>query len=391
MRPSLGRAAILGVLAASLTAAPASPQEADLDARWTALVAGTGDEDHEVLDELAAHGREALAPLLDVEPAGLGRRERELHLGLLERCGRSPDLARCVRLATVEDLPPEEAEPLWSALERAAGGILGRSIPALRPLPDLIVAADEPVALALIRATDTADPRLALDALTAALGHGDALDARLLPQIARLAHGRPFVVDALDRARVRGCLDSPHPPAVREAALVVGVLEDFAATERLVELLVDGDRGQRANALWGLRRLTGLRFEQPERWRRWLAAERAWYERRSPRLLAELRADDPARWAAALGELVGHRYRRDELARDVAAALDTGPPERRRVACLALAQLGSAFALPALIDQLSAGDPAVVRAAWSGLRDITGADLPPDPNAWRDEFPSALP
>ena len=58
----------------------------------------------------------------------------------------------------------------------------------------------------------------------------------------------------------------------------------------------------------------------------------------------------------------------------------------RNVGCIALGQMGSYAAAPALIDRLGDGDDVVVQAAWNALKAITGRKLPLDPKIWREEL-----
>jgi len=132
----------------------------------------------------------------------------------------------------------------------------------------------------------------------------------------------------------------------------------------------------RSAAAWALERATGLRLRaDAARWRAWLRAETLWFEREGERLGRELR--DPSAEVAirALGELAGHRWRRHELARVASSALEHGGPRVRRLACLALARLGSGAARAALERALEDEDEGVARAARAALETLGLAPL----------------
>jgi HEAT repeat protein len=221
------------------------------------------------------------------------------------------------------------------------------------------------------------------------LGWNSSLDVSLLQQIARLAALGETASDPTLCGVVRGFLRSDEPGLACEAAIACGRLEDFDAADELVDLLESDERSVREASAWALGRLTGLAYQDDtQRWRAWLASEQAWLENEAPALIADLEHTDASRAIRCLGELSRRRYRRDELGAAMCVALDDERPEVRKLACTALARLGSKAVVPELIASLDDEDDEVTAAALAALRSITGMDLPAVSQVWKAADPA---
>jgi hypothetical protein len=192
---------------------------------------------------------------------------------------------------------------------------------------------------------------------------------------------RPIGEDVL--SNVRRFVAEADPIALPEAILAVGYLDDCESIPQLIALLKSPRRGLSANALWSLRRITGLGIAQtPERWTSWHLSERGWWQRSWSSTLAQLRGKDVRRVKIALMEVSTRHLYRHTIAHEVAELLAHDDVDVATLACTTLAQLDSPAALPRLIKCLEHEDAILRTAAWNALRSITEKDLPPDPLAW---------
>jgi len=224
-----------------------------------------------------------------------------------------------------------------------------------------------------IRALGDVGSEHALELLGSWVGRPGEPSITLVQEISRAAARLEPPFDEGLRASVRACLSDGSPALRREAALAVGRLSDDESLPLLVTLL-EGDSGPRRNAWWALKAITGLSFREDARpWSRWVAAEQAWWRERSAPALAGLRSSDEATVAAAVQEIAAHRFRRHELALELSAIAGEGSPDRARLVCSALVQLGSPASRKALEAFLEHDDIGVRRSAATGLRAIRGS------------------
>ncbi len=185
-------------------------------------------------------------------------------------------------------------------------------------------------------------------------------------------------------AEVRELLADERSDVLADATLLAGRLEDSLATERLIALLGNESAGVRANAVWSLQQISGLRFrEESVRWTRWLADETSWWRNAADAELRALHGADTARTRVAILEIGRHRLHRDRLAAALVSALDHEDPTVVQLACAQLQSLRSRVGLPALVSLLEHAQQSVRWSAWTSLRTLTGKNLPEDAGAWR--------
>jgi hypothetical protein len=285
----------------------------------------------------------------------------------LGRCGGSSDLD--LMLATAAGAAVLDGEDRVSAsLEHAAGRLLER---------------DESTCVRIAARIAECPPALR-DALFAAVAAREGpASLRFFAQVARestslaplaLAHlarggsraARPIEEEVLHV--VRSILSDPGSPALPEAALAAGHLEDYASIPRLIDLLDDAHPSVRANAEWSLRTLSGLDLlGGADRWRAWYRIEERWRRSDWPRIERELASGEKGRVASALDAIAGKRCRRHELARSVSRLLDDPDPEIVELACEALGQLRSSTVHDELEACRGSASPAVREAAERAL------------------------
>ena len=144
----------------------------------------------------------------------------------------------------------------------------------------------------------------------------------------------------------------------------------------------------RANALWSLKRITGLGIEEtPARWENWYQSEREWRQNHWASTLAALHGPRPEKAKVALMDLATRHLYRDAIAREVAELMTHGDADVVTLACATLGQIESPAALDELIDCLDHDDAIVRMAAWNALRAITKKELPLDAAAWSTARP----
>jgi HEAT repeat protein len=262
---------------------------------------------------------------------------------------------------------------LEDSLQAAVAGILGRDPRGVVFVSFWAPNATLEVATALVLGCGKSGQPEALPTLADLLDGRSELAPVLLQEIGILATiaPKPIAADVLDP--VRRILEENEGPLLREAAIALGRAQDPAAAGRLIELLGHEDRGVRSAAEWALEALSSLRFgSNAERWSAWLRGETQWLREDAARMRREIQSPTPEVALRALSEMCRHRLRRHELALVGTPALAHHDPLVRRLACLALAQLGSTAAVPALRMTLADGDAEVVDAARRALATLEG-------------------
>ena len=183
--------------------------------------------------------------------------------------------------------------------------------------------------------------------------------------------------------KLRLLLDSERARLRKQAALALGKLQDIESVETLIEFLDDENRGVSGNAYWALKNITGLRFPpESQRWKIWWKneSENALEKRRQ--LLLTLRTGSRKEMLGALRDAGKIRLGKKEVVGILVDFLEHGDPEIRKLSCLSLARLKARNALTKILPLLTEHNLEVKEAAHSALKEITGIDLPPDPDEW---------
>ncbi len=282
-------------------------------------------------------------------------------------------------IAVTEELSDADADRFRAAIE----AMLLRDADALAQVESLLPLAEAEYASPMIHAVANQNSRSALAVLTRHLGSRQELDGLLLTDIGKCAAAQPAPFTQDVNAAVRRYLSASTAELVREAALVIGRLEDSDALPNLVTLLSHSDRGVRQNAHWSLKRITGLYFAaDPKAWSPWLELEMAWWRDTAPKLFEKLERAPIGEAMASVQQIARRRYPRHTLAGELTRALTHPEAEVRRLACVALGQFRSRPAVEGLINVLDDPDPELRAAAHRALRSITGTDLPPERASW---------
>ncbi|MEM7309304.1 MAG: hypothetical protein AAF682_21650 [Planctomycetota bacterium] len=306
--------------------------------------------------------------------------QRRTALRVLARAGNAADVELLIELAA----PPAEETGVPATrrrlLEQALGEVVARDPDAAWRVRERFARVDGSLLSSLVRGVAQAEADVALRALADLLTRRQTADPLLLAELGKVAERVSPPADELVLAAVRACLDSP--PCAVLAAQALGALEDCDSAAVLIELLEVEDPNVAAAAGGALERIFGRGPRGARAWREWHAAELRWWNKESVVCFRELRSTDAAEAASAIRRVAGHRIYRHELATALAHCLTRREPDLVRLACGALADVGSAAAVPALIEALSHVDPEISAAAHAALQRITGRDLPPDPEAW---------
>jgi len=340
----------------------------------------TADQEAVVLDALTRAEGRTLRSFLEQHADG-SIRERLTVLALLAEIGDHGDVELVLRAASG---PPQAG--IQRQLVTTTECILRRDSRAYIGLKRTILRARVAVACALVEALVAVPCTSSMETLSPILGFEPALDELLLRSIGEIGWRCSACVDDTVRANVRRYLLVTDEDLVHEATLAAGKLRDHNSIPFLVELLDAEDPLVRENSLWSLHSISGLRFSSPARWKVWADAEQQWFEVEAPRCLEDLRRDDLGAIVQALNTLSSHRYRRDDIAGEIVDLLGDPDPERRRLTCLALAQLGSPAPVDRLVRHLEDEDAEVRELAWLALKTITTTDLPNDAAAWRESL-----
>lgn len=236
---------------------------------------------------------------------------------------------------------------------------------------------------AIVRALGASGRSRGADALVLLLGRESALDLVVLGQLGRLVEStlgtlseeqlswvRPFASDADWRVR-------------REAHAALARVQDVPSYGLFVTALEDDQRLVAQAALWSLRRMSGQDFEQDGKaWSAWFEAELAWHDTEGARWTALLQSAEPARVLEAAGALAAHPVFRHEAARALAPLLERAEPSIAAGIATVLGTLRSPAATPRLVQALASEQETVRSAAWGALKQLTGRDLPLEPQAW---------
>jgi HEAT repeat protein len=264
-----------------------------------------------------------------------------------------------------EALPLRRVEP---ALEDALPGLLARSESSRDWLVVRWRSLDEELLPSVVRAVGAARHPDGLELMLDMIETRPDLEIDAMAQVAHLVPATSVVVDMRLRDQLRACLMREEPGVQRAALRALGELEDAESVPRWIELLERADRGVQGDALWALRRLSGLELTaDPADWRRWHAAERRWFAEELGGAIAALEGSDAAAAAVALRELSRHRLERAVVARAVATGLTHPAAGVRRLSCELLEQLARPEVRPDLEGAAEDLEPTVREAARRAL------------------------
>jgi hypothetical protein len=311
---------------------------------------------------------------------GCSRATLSATYALCAECGYAPEMSFLVR-AAASDADGACREDL----QRAMTSILVRDPAAFGPLDSLVGTAPasvRPTIVAAVEATKNPDA-----ALLFARWIGARRDLRLivLPHLARLALVLDKPVADEIQMPVRMLLEQVDGETLPEAIVCAGRLQDYAAVPALTRWLREGDAGVRANALWSLRRISGLVLdEDPALWVKWFADESAWWEHESANAFLALRTGTRAEKMKALRAISCLHAWRDKLVDPVAVLFEDEDPELSVYGARMLGRLGSRLAVPVLLDALESPVESLSDAAHAALEVIAGKKLPGDVLACRE-------
>jgi len=191
--------------------------------------------------------------------------------------------------------------------------------------------------------------------------------------------------DETHLAEVRRYLRDGRQQVVIAATRACALLRDTAAMEDLVILLDSPRSAVRGAACATLRELSGVAYGADSAcWTVWLKQERGWWEERGEALQDELHSDDPVTRLRAIGEAARHPLYHEQLAAPVASSLFDEHDVLRRLACIALEDLGALGWTDELVPLLADPSFEVREACHRALRTLTGQDLPARRDAWQD-------
>lgn len=335
-----------------------------------------------VREALAARPRRDLVPFLE-DLAGRPqstsvRLEAQRLLGAI---GSGEQLRLLTRWTAPSQAGAKLAPELRAGFTRALTAILARDPPALAQLPNLISESPAVLASSIVEALAATRSSQATRLLASLLGRLPGLDGLLLARLAECA--RPSEGGEATFEAVRRYLHQRDATLVCAAARVCGQLRDDGAVETLVALMEHGDERVRRSVFDALERISGLAFgPDPARWTSWYHAEMRWWEEEADSLLANIERARGLEFMRAAREVLEHRLYRDRIAESFVQALGRDNVAEVQSACQALEQLGSTLAVGALVECLERDDPLVRAAAWTALRKLTGADLPPERSSW---------
>jgi len=290
---------------------------------------------------------------------------------VLREAGSAHELARCLELAG----PGEEA--LQTELVEALAGICARDAAACDRARALACSAQAGETELLVRGLAEARSGPAALALARLAEERPQLSSLALSSLLAEAEGLPRPLDAELPALLREQLAREDHPAAQQLLLLLGRLEDDESVPLLIKRLGSAHKEQHANALWSLRRITGLGLgADASAWSQWFEDELRWWRERAPAVLQLLRAGEAAAQRLALGELGQRYWHRQQLSDELGEYLVHAPGACARMACGVLARLGCASAIPALQARLEDEDPEVQQSARTALASLTGKKIP---------------
>lgn len=308
---------------------------------------------------------------------------RRLVLDVLGVAGSVEHLPLLLELAQLER---EESPPraVAQAFQGALVGILAREPRAYDALANYHRDAPPALTESIVRAVGDAGDARGLQFLEHVITFRPEELSLCASQVRRVGRSGDPELDQGLAQRLRWAVDPQRPETCRALLLALGELRDYESVPLLIELMQSPDAGLSGNALWALRRITELEFPAlPERWLAWYESELEWFAREEPLALRDLHHGAPSAAAAAARAISERRLWREELAQELATALQRPHPTLRAPICRALERLGVDSVAVELVELLDDDDSESARAAWRALVALTGHELPADSVTWR--------
>jgi hypothetical protein len=293
------------------------------------------------------------------------------------RCGGAEDVPFVLQTAGFDHDGVRRTE-----LEETLTRILLRQPPAFDAVDDAVPALPPELRLSLIRAVEaTRQPRAAL-LLSRWIEFRREMRLECLPYLSRLSLALPKPLSPEVQAPVTALVESGDEATLSEALLCAGRLGDYEVIPALIRHLKEGEFRVRAEAHWALRTISGLKYgDDPREWSQWFELESRWWNNNSRQAFTLLARGSRAEKVEALRQVSTLHAWRDRAAAEVVVALCDDDAFIATMAATELRRLDSELAVPALVDALSEGRPAVAEAARAALQSITKRELPSDPQA----------
>jgi hypothetical protein len=267
--------------------------------------------------------------------------------------------------------------------ERATTAVLLRDSAGLDLLDGLMSTVSADVQDSVVSAVESTKKMEAAVLLARWIGARRSLRLAALPHLARLALSleKPFPEEALQPVRI--LLDQVEGELLPDAIVCAGRLGDYSAIPQLTRWLREGDAGVKADALWALRQISGLVFdEDPALWQTWYAGESTWWEHDSRAAFESLRTGSRVEKVQALRAIAALHAWREKLADRVVVLLDDPDADLAKCGVRLLGRLGSRSVVPNLLDALS--NASISDAAHDALEAIAHKKLPADPAGCRE-------
>ncbi len=270
-------------------------------------------------------------------------------------------------------------------LVKALTAVLLRDAAAFGTVESMASAVDPSLRPVLVEAIELTKKPVAAQILARWIEKRPEMRRECLPHLSRLslALDGPLAPEIL--APVRQLVEMGTEETIHEAVVCAGRLRDSDVIPALIRCLREGEYGLRAEALWSLQEISGLKLdEDPIPWTDWHDSETRWWSKRSRNAFAALTQGTKADKMAVLTDVSRLCAWREKLAAEIVIALDDADEEvATRTAC-ELERLKSKVAIPALLDALAGDRPGVAAAAHRALEAIAARELPEDALLCRD-------
>ncbi|MBL8858018.1 MAG: HEAT repeat domain-containing protein [Planctomycetes bacterium] len=254
----------------------------------------------------------------------------------------------------------------------------------VRKLAAALMRAEPRYAAVFARALGSTDVPAAVAPLLRSVGRDRELDLCLMSELARIGDRGDLAGSVGDVSRLRGYCKDMDPGIQRAAAAALARMGDADACGALIAML-DSRNALTINiAERSLNLLSGTALGRDAKaWSAWRERETRWFDTEYQRILEALDSSDVKVVSNAIQSLVSHRMYKHEAAIAIRPMLNSSDPELQRMACTALGIVGSARALPWLLEKLGSLEEPVRDEALASLRKLTGLPLPLDIESWR--------
>ena len=319
--------------------------------------------------------RAELEQRLSLPPSELDAAQRVAALRIFSVVGSGKDLPRLSAIAPREhdEIGPKAAE----SLRGAYAAILRRDPMLLTQGCQLLKSCDALAAKELLFAVGDLGDKRGLPLFDECARSMPGLAQQAVSLVPRVGASGNAELDQAFAGWLAEKLEPEHMEWTRASLRAIGFLDDGSQVPALLDALESPQAGLREAGLGALQQLSGLRLGSAiEAWREWYARETEWRTTGRQAAEQELKSEDSAQVAQALGKYAEHRLFRNDLAEDVLQVLEHGSLPMRAMACATLARIGSRIALAPLVEHFSDEDEAVAEAAWRAACAITGQALP---------------